>query len=97
MARSAPASLSKRLRARPANRVEQRDEQILVRDVIAVVIVVGLMIAALGEPPPPQVGAPPLIAGSYLLGALLPLAHLLYDRGRSRSAATSGRRSTWRR
>jgi two-component system, sensor histidine kinase RpfC len=74
-----PAGLWQRLRARLADRVDSEHEQILVRDVIAVAIVVGLTVAALGEPPPPQVGALLLIAGSYLLGALLLLAHLLYD------------------
>ena len=75
----ASASLWQRLRARLAGRLDSEHEQILVRDVIAVAIVVGLTVAALGEPPPPQVGALLLIAGSYLLGALLLLAHLLYD------------------
>jgi two-component system sensor histidine kinase RpfC len=73
------ASLWQRLRARLADRVDSEHEQILVRDVIAVAIVVGLMVAALGEQPPPQVGTLLLIAGSYLLGALLLLAHLLHD------------------
>jgi two-component system, sensor histidine kinase RpfC len=76
---SLPASLWQRLRARLADRVDSEHEQILVRDVIAMAIVVGLTVAALGEPPPPQVGELLLIAGGYLLGALLLLAHLLYD------------------
>jgi two-component system, sensor histidine kinase RpfC len=78
-ASSPPASLWQRLRARLADRVDSEHEQIVVRDVIAVAIVVGLTVAALGEPPPAQVGTLLLIAGSYLLGALLLLAHLLYD------------------
>ena len=74
-----PAGLWQRLRARLADRVDSEHEQILVRGVIAVAIVAGLTIAALGEPPPAQVGTLLLIAGSFLLGALLLLAHLLYD------------------
>jgi two-component system, sensor histidine kinase RpfC len=74
-----PASLWRRARARLEGRVDSEHEQILVRDVIALAIVAGLGLAALGEQPPPQVGVLLLIAGSYLLGALLLLAHLLYD------------------
>ena len=74
-----PASLWRRLRARLEGRVDSEHEQILVRDVIALAIVAGLGLAALGEQPPPQVGVLLLIAGSYLLGALLLLAHVLYD------------------
>jgi two-component system sensor histidine kinase RpfC len=74
-----PAGLWRRLRARLANRGDSEHEQILIRDVIAVAIVVGLTVAALREQPAPQIGALLLIAGSYLLGALLLLAHLLYD------------------
>jgi two-component system sensor histidine kinase RpfC len=76
---SPPASLWQRLQARLLGRSDSEHEQILVRDVIAVAIVVGLTVAALSEPPPPQVGSLLLIAGSYLVGALLLLAHLLYD------------------
>jgi two-component system, sensor histidine kinase RpfC len=74
-----PAGLWRRLRARLADRADSEHEQILVRDGIAVAIVVGLGIAALGEEPPQQVGTLLLIAGGYLLGALLLLAHLLHD------------------
>jgi two-component system sensor histidine kinase RpfC len=75
----APASLWQHLRARLLGRDDSEHEQILVRDVIAVAIVVGLTVAALMDPPPAQVGSLLLIAGSYLVGALLLLAHLLYD------------------
>ena len=69
----------RRLRARLAGRTDSEHEQILVRDVIAIAIVAGLAIAAFGDEPPPQIAALLLIAGSYLLGALLLLAHILHD------------------
>ncbi|HEX5080191.1 MAG TPA: ATP-binding protein, partial [Geminicoccaceae bacterium] len=74
-----PVGLWRRLRARLANRPDSEHEQILVRDAIAMAIVVGFTAAALGEVPPPRVGGLLLIAGGYLLGALLLLAHLLLD------------------
>jgi two-component system, sensor histidine kinase RpfC len=74
-----PAGFWRRLRARLAERRDSEHEQILVRGVIAVAIVVGLTLAALGEQPPLQIGTLLLIAGGYLLGALLLLAHLLHD------------------
>ncbi len=76
-----PASLWQRLRARLAERRDSEHEQILVRGVIAVAILVGLTLAALGEQPPAQVGTLLLIAGGYQLGALVLLAHLLHDPG----------------
>jgi two-component system sensor histidine kinase RpfC len=67
------------VRARLADRVDSEHEQILVRCAIAVAILGGLSAFALGGSPPPQVGTLLLIAGGYLLGALLLLAHLLHD------------------
>ena len=63
----------------PQGRTDTEHEQILVRVAIGVAIVSGLMIAAVGDPSPPQ--AVPLlsIASSYLVGGVLLLAHLLAD------------------
>ncbi len=68
-----------RLRARLSGRTDTEHEQVLVRVAIGVAIVSGLMIAAVGDPSPPQ--AVPLlsIAISYLVGGVLLLAHLLAD------------------
>jgi two-component system sensor histidine kinase RpfC len=68
-----------RLRARLKGRQDTEHEQILVRVGIGVAIVSGLIIAAVGQPAPPQ--AVPLlsIATSYLIGGMLLLAHLLAD------------------
>ena len=68
-----------RLRARLKGRPDTEHEQILVRVGIGVAIVSGLMIAAVGDPPPPQ--AMPLlsIATSYLIGGVMLLVHLLMD------------------
>lgn len=70
-----PVGLLQRLR----HRVDSEHEQILVRGGIAVAIVVGLAMVAIGDQPPPRIGVLLLIAGSYLLGALLLLGHLLLD------------------
>jgi two-component system sensor histidine kinase RpfC len=71
--------LWERLRARLTGRPDTEHEQILVRVGIGVAIVSGLMIAAVGDPPPPQ--AVPLlsIASSYLVGGVMLLVHLLVD------------------
>jgi two-component system sensor histidine kinase RpfC len=78
-AKPRPAGFWQRLRARLAGRSDSEHEQILVRGAIAVAIVLGLGLAALAEQSPPQVDVLLLIAGSYLLGALLLLAYLLAD------------------
>ena len=68
-----------RLRARLTGRPDTEHEQILVRVAIGVVIVSGLVIAAVGDPPPPQVLPLLAIATCYLVGGVLLLAHLLAD------------------
>jgi len=77
-AKPAGAGLWQRLRARCADRGDSEHEQILVRCAIAVLIVVGLAIAALIWSPPTiwnLLG----IAGTYLVGSFVLLGHLLHD------------------
>ena len=71
----------RRWRERLKGRPDSEHEQILVRVGIGVLIVGGLAIAALRDPPPPQVGSLLLAATAYLMGALLLLAHILFDPG----------------
>jgi two-component system, sensor histidine kinase RpfC len=68
-----------RLRVRLKGRPDTEHEQILVRVGIGVAIVSGLIIAAVGDPAPPQVSSLLAIASSYLIGGVLLLVHLLAD------------------
>jgi two-component system sensor histidine kinase RpfC len=68
-----------RLRERLKGRPDTEHEQVLVRVAIGVAIVTGLLIAAVGDPPPPKVLPLLSIATCYLLGGVLLLAHLLAD------------------
>src|SRR5687768_16090116 len=68
-----------RLRARLRGRADTEHEQVLVRVGIGMAIVTGLMIAAVGDPAPPQTVPLLSIATSYLVGGMLLLAHLLAD------------------
>jgi two-component system sensor histidine kinase RpfC len=70
------------LRARLKDRPDTEHEQILVRVTIGVVIVLGLVIAALGYHPPVRIGSLLAIATSYLGAALLLLVHILVDPAR---------------
>jgi two-component system sensor histidine kinase RpfC len=74
-----PPHLWWRLRERLKGRPDTEHEQILVRVAIGVAIVSGLVIAAVGDPPPPQVLPLLSIASCYLVGGALLLAHLLAD------------------
>jgi two-component system, sensor histidine kinase RpfC len=76
-----PAVLWQRFRARLQGRADSEHEQILVRGAIAVAIVTGLTIAAFDDPPPSEIVSLLLIAGSYLVGSVLLLGHLLLDPG----------------
>ena len=67
------------LRERLKDRPDTEHEQILVRVGIGVAIVAGLLIAAVGDPPPSQVLPLLSIASCYLIGGVLLLAHLLGD------------------
>ena len=73
-----PASIWQAMRARLADRGDSEHEQILVRGVIAVLIVAGLTVFALVASPP-QIWKLLWIAGSYLMGSLLLLGHILLD------------------
>ncbi|MBN2357817.1 MAG: response regulator, partial [Deltaproteobacteria bacterium] len=73
------APLGWRLRARLQGRPDTEHEQILVRVGIGVAIVSGLVIAAVGDPPPAQILPLLAIASCYLIGGGLLLAHLLAD------------------
>jgi two-component system, sensor histidine kinase RpfC len=68
-----------RLRERLKGRPDTEHEQILVRVAIGVAIVTGLVIAAAGDLPPPEVMPLLAMATCYLVGAVLLLAHLLAD------------------
>jgi two-component system, sensor histidine kinase RpfC len=68
-----------RLRARLKGRADTEHEQVLVRVGIGMAIVTGLMIAAVGDPAPPQTVPLLSIATSYLVGGVLLLVHLLAD------------------
>ena len=74
-----PPPLWWRLRERLKGRVDTEHEQILVRVAIGVAIVAGLVIAVVGDPPPPEVMPLLAIASCYLAVSILLLAHLLTD------------------
>jgi two-component system, sensor histidine kinase RpfC len=74
-----PLPLWWRLRRRLQGRSDTEHEQILVRVAIGVAIVTGLVIAAAGDLPPPEVMPLLAMATCYLVGAVLLLAHLLAD------------------
>jgi two-component system, sensor histidine kinase RpfC len=74
-----PPPLRWRLRERLKDRPDSEHEQILVRVAIGVAIVAGLVIAAVGEAPPPKVLPLLSIATCYLAGGVLLLTHLLAD------------------
>jgi two-component system, sensor histidine kinase RpfC len=74
-----PSPLWRRLRDRLKGRPDTEHEQILIRIAIGVAIVAGLVIAAAGDPPPPEVLPLLAIAACYLTGGVLLLAHLLAD------------------
>jgi two-component system, sensor histidine kinase RpfC len=68
-----------RLRERLKDRPDSEHEQILVRVGIGVAIVAGLVIAAVGDAPPPKVVPLLSIATCYLVGGLLLLAQIVAD------------------
>jgi two-component system, sensor histidine kinase RpfC len=68
-----------RLRERLKDRPDSEHEQILVRVGIGVAIVAGLVIAAVGDAPPPKVLPLLSIATCYLVGGLLLLAQIVAD------------------
>lgn len=70
------------LRARLKGRSDTEHEQILVRVAIGVLIVLGLVIAALGHQPPARIAPLLAIATSYLGAAVVLLAHILVDPAR---------------
>ena len=76
---SEPLPLWWRLRERLKGRADTEHEQILVRVAIGVAIVAGLVIAVIGDPPPPEVMPLLAIASCYLAVRILLLAHLLTD------------------
>jgi two-component system, sensor histidine kinase RpfC len=67
---TAPPPLWWRLRERLRGRPDSEHEQILVRVGIGVAIVAGLVIAAIGDPAPPEISPLLAIATSYLVGAV---------------------------
>jgi two-component system sensor histidine kinase RpfC len=71
--------LSWRLRERLKDRPDSEHEQILVRVAIGVAILAGLVIAAVGDAPPPKVLPLLSIATCYLVGGLLLLAQIVAD------------------